>query len=456
MSYSTSKMDLQKDAVRKIISMSLKVIRMYDWLLDLYVLDFFVDNHWSKLPSIWRKCFEKMDPEDLGKILSGHPTRHMLPLSFLALIKFVKALEIPRIPCKIGSDLRDEKDETLNSDSCGSHPKLKNLFLKHVKLKKRHEISLMADVVHSTALRSDCTAVVDFGSGLGHLVRVLAYKHDLYAAGLECQTQLTEEARKLDLELEYTVKKHLSEESVRKLKRPSHLDIRLSSEAQLQKLCLPDNMDSYGLIGLHPCGDLGPLLLKHFITCNKVKFICVVGCCFMKLTCDCEPCGYPLSKYVKGLDSGLSYVSREIACHAIEVYCERLMKGDYKNLKIHAYRAALERILIDRSSKLKHSPIRSIKHTDTMTFESYCQAALERLGLQATPEECAYGRAALSRWAHVVVVYTLRLAIAPLVETVILLDRILYVLENGLWCEIYPVFDPKLSPRNHIIIGRRV
>lgn len=82
-----------------------------------------------------------------------------------------------------------------NTDSCGGHPKLKNLFLKHVKLKKRHEISLMANIVANTASRSSCPAVIDFGSGLGHLVRMLAYKNDLYAAGIECQNQLTVEAR---------------------------------------------------------------------------------------------------------------------------------------------------------------------------------------------------------------------------------------------------------------------
>lgn len=87
--------------------------------------------------------------------------------------------------------------DTLNgkTDSCGGHPKLKNLFLKHVKLKKRHEISLMANVVAETASKTACRAVIDFGSGLGHLVRMLAYKNDLHAAGIECQNQLTVEAR---------------------------------------------------------------------------------------------------------------------------------------------------------------------------------------------------------------------------------------------------------------------
>lgn len=182
--------------VKSNLEMSLKVIRMYDWLLDLYVLDFFVDDHWNKLPSTWRKTFEHMDPQELGHILSNRPTNQLLPLSFLALIKTIEALTIPR-----GRQNQNinKKVTTTNLDSCKNHPKLKNLFLKHVKLKKRHEISLMADVVVGTALQSNCNSVIDFGSGLGHLVRVLAYRDDLYAAGIECQGQLTEEARSVPL-----------------------------------------------------------------------------------------------------------------------------------------------------------------------------------------------------------------------------------------------------------------
>ncbi|XP_047025222.1 methyltransferase-like protein 25B [Helicoverpa zea] len=441
--------------VKSNLEMSLKVIRMYDWLLDLYVLDFFVDDHWNKLPSTWRKTFEHMDPQELGHILSNRPTNQLLPLSFLALIKTIEALTILR-----GRQNQNinKKVTTTNLDSCKNHPKLKNLFLKHVKLKKRHEISLMADVVVGTALQSNCNSVIDFGSGLGHLVRVLAYRDDLYAAGIECQGQLTEEARKLDLQLEYTVKKHLSAEAVSKLRRPLHLNMTLSNHDQLRNLPLPDCMHNYGLIGLHPCGDLGPLLLKHFINSENIKFICVVGCCFMKLSCDGENQGYPMSRYVKSLDSKLSYPSREIACHAIEVYCERLCKGNYEDLKIHAYRAALERILVDHDPKLKHAPVRSIKHSDTMTFEKYCLQALERINvpLPTSPAVLRRGYEDLAQWRRVVVVYTLRLALAPLVETVVLLDRVLYVLEHGISCEIRPVFDPKLSPRNHIIIAKRL
>ncbi|XP_053611279.1 methyltransferase-like protein 25B isoform X3 [Plodia interpunctella] len=385
-----------EETVKKVLTNSLKMVKMYEWLLDLYVLDFFVDDHWSKLPKSWQKVFENMDASSLGAIISGKHTNHMLPLSFLALVRAIEAYSLSR----------------------------KRLF---------------------------------DPESLGHLVRMLAYKHEFHAAGIECQTQLTEEARKLDLELEYTVKKHLNADSISKLHQPTHYNITLSSINQLDELSLPETMENFGLVGLHPCGDLGPLLLKYFVNSSKVKYICVVGCCYMKLSCGGGNTGYPMSSYLAALDNGLSFVSREIACHAIEVYCERLVKGDYQDLKVHAYRAALERILVDNDPKLKHAPVRSIKHTNSLTFHRYCALATERLNITLPKCERAWaqGEDDLQKWRRVVTVYTLRLALAPLVETVVLLDRVLFVLEHGLSCTIHPVFDPKISPRNHIIIARR-
>lgn len=42
--------------------------------------------------------------------------------------------------------------------------------------------------------------------------------------------------------------------------------------------------EEFGLIGLHPCGDLATTLLRLYSSCEKAKFICIVGCCYMKLT----------------------------------------------------------------------------------------------------------------------------------------------------------------------------
>lgn len=40
---------------------------------------------------------------------------------------------------------------------------------------------------------------------------------------------------------------------------------------------------------------------------------------------------------------------------------------------------------------------------------------------------------------------------APLLETIILLDKLIYIKENKSEFNIKSAFDPKLSPRNYII-----
>lgn len=141
--------------------------------------------------------------------------------------------------------------------------------------------------------------------------------------------------RKLDLELEYSLRKHMTEQEFSKLCRPTHMNVTLGTE----ELELPGVGDSYGLVGLHPCGDLGPLLLRHFADNSRVKFVCVVGCCYMKLRCGAgqgeDLRGYPMSELVSNLrEHQLSYVSREIACHALDVYLERLERGEGRDLKV--------------------------------------------------------------------------------------------------------------------------
>lgn len=53
--------------------------------------------------------------------------------------------------------------------------------------------------------------------------------------------------------------------------------------------------------------------------------------------------------------------------------------------------------------------------------------------------------------------WALRAALGPLVESYILLDRLLFLQEQGNSVEafLFPIFDPTLSPRNIAVIARR-
>lgn len=189
---------------------------------------------------------------------------------------------------------------------------------------------------------------------------------------------------------------------------------------------------------MHPCGDLAAILTNFFLKSAEAKFLNLVGCCHFKITTvkdinsNSIPVGYPLSEYLQSMRSYLSFEAREIACHAIEVYAKRLFDKNYEYLRVHSFRAAIEKIICKHWPERKRSGMKSIKHLTT--FRDYCQQAVGHLEGVEIPEEEIVAhdtQTNLSRWKLIVIFYTLRLMLAPLVESVILYDRILLLLENG-------------------------
>ncbi|KFM80912.1 Protein RRNAD1, partial [Stegodyphus mimosarum] len=66
----------------------------------------------------------------------------------------------------------------------------------------------------------------------------------------------------------------------------------------------------------------------------------------MKLNSNTDDESYPLSSFVRSLpDHHLSYEAREMACHALEMYIQRL-QANAPSLKIHCYRATLEKCIV--------------------------------------------------------------------------------------------------------------
>lgn len=179
---------------------------------------------------------------------------------------------------------------------------------------------------------------------------------------------------------------------------------------------------------------------------REAIFLNLIGCCYMKLTCakrndlyerktiECDFIGYPLSEYLRSensIDTHLSYEAREIACHAIEKYTERLSSNKYEYLRVHSFRAAIEKIIYKYWPTLKHSGLRSIK--TLTTFSDYCEQAVSHLNIEIPDDDVHSDDAIenLKNWRKVVIFYSLRLMLAPLVESVILYDRLLWLLENG-------------------------
>ncbi|XP_045156232.2 methyltransferase-like protein 25B [Mercenaria mercenaria] len=214
------------------------------------------------------------------------------------------------------------------------------------------------------------------------------------------------------------------------------------------------------LTGLHACGDLTPTFLRFFVNCDAAAGLASVGCCYMKISdesCGVETVGYPMSRYCSSLPHHqLSYASRELACHFADTYSQRL-KECPPLLKIHSYRAALEWIANKLCPDFKRTAVQiPTKKIKDLQFDRYVRLGLQKLNIpeEQLPDELLHQADRMTeKWKDVVAFYTIRLALAPVVETLVLLDRMMFLYEKGYTSALVPVFDPGLSPRNFVLLS---
>ncbi|XP_059000896.1 methyltransferase-like protein 25B isoform X2 [Mustela lutreola] len=334
-------------------------------------------------------------------------------------------------------------------------------FRKHVRPKKQHEIRRLGELVKKLSDLTGCTQVVDIGSGQGHLSRFMSLGLGLTVKSVEGDPRLVERAQRLDRELLQALEKEEKRRPQVLLAgprcSPQHVVRWVEPTALCEELLLPLETPPQGgarllLTGLHACGDLSVTLLRHF-SCPEVVALASVGCCYMKLS---DPGGYPLSQWVAGLPGHeLPYRLREGACHALEEYAGRLRRSG-PGLRTHCYRAALETVIRGARPELRRPGVQGIPRVHELKIEEYVQRGLQRVGLDPRlPLNLAALRAHLSQENRVVAFFSLALLLAPLVESLILLDRLLYLQEQGFHAELLPIFSPELSPRNLVLVATK-
>ncbi|XP_061801925.2 methyltransferase-like protein 25B isoform X1 [Nerophis lumbriciformis] len=435
------------------------------------------------------------------------------PLSLLAFRASAHALTFPRHSWR-GAGATDASARPQEfRDNPHQSSLLAHIFRKHVKPKKQHEIRELGALVEQLCEQTGCKRVVDVGSGQGHLTRFLSFGCGLSVTAIEADPTLVATATKFDGELLLALKK---EEQKRKCSyelpsSPRHVtgwvDPKASWEVFVKQLeghvipaghckkrarvspcCAALDSKSSGppgdescdrsdfvLTGLHACGDLSPTLLRHFVKCPHIRAITSVACCYMKLSTQEQPAppgvvgpppstsdrdpprsdfGYPMSEHVRALPGHeLSYKAREGACHAVEHYIRRL-REESALLRTHSYRAMLETFVTEARPQLRRAGIQTVKKAHLLTFTEYAKLGLARVGLPPSlPLDPGCVERMLAQQGKVVVYFSLALLLAPVVETLVLLDRMIYLQENGVDSQLLPLFDPDFSPRNFVLVG---
>ncbi|XP_044278583.1 protein RRNAD1 isoform X3 [Varanus komodoensis] len=503
---------------RKLLAANLtRVLSLYSFLTDAYIIEFFTDNLWGSLPPSWQAALADLSSPQLAALLLEHSGSaeasysSVWPLSLLAFKATAHSLAFPRRPSGHAQPSGGRRPEEFQENPCQSC-KLHPVFRKHVKPKKQHEIQKLGQVVKQLSDITGCRCIVDVGSGqtsdsfllqgpnhvtgwvnplapwqeflsllhccgeegVGPTLGSGAHESSGAAVALHSHSKIPDGGEEKGCQPAISPEGDRAAAGGEIPASPGHRLLAGGSRDSPAPPRAPAGGQQLLLTGLHACGDLSVALLRQFVRCPRVVGITSVACCYMKLTTKeaprppgLGPClplpmpgppeyGYPLSAWVAGLPGHqLSYKAREGACHALEDYVLRL-RLDSPTLRGHGFRAVLETVIRAAEPAKKRLGVQTIAKAHTLSFEEYARLGLARLGMSPdVPLDTAPLEAMLAQQQRVVAFFSLALLLAPLVETLILVDRMIYLQEQGFRCELIPLFDPAFSPRNLVLVAAK-
>uniref|UniRef100_A0A0K0EQS4 Methyltranfer_dom domain-containing protein n=1 Tax=Strongyloides stercoralis TaxID=6248 RepID=A0A0K0EQS4_STRER len=464
---------MEKELVNKIYD----ILKDYGHYADQYMLDYYIDNQWHSIPNEWQNFFEnkKDNIEAVALYLLDFTNKELDE-------------EVPSTLLKLKNDIKHVFDTLCNNNSFYQAKKYdfstvpKSLLTK-IKQKKLHELEYLIPLIEHLYIASNCSfnRIVDCGAGIGHLSRLLAYFFKDYinveVSTVEGNDKFVDQSIKLDQIFENKLKFIEQKSPNFKIQRVSKL---VSDKSDL----LNDDSSNHNknlILGLHTCGDFASTLIKHFCLNTNAAALVNIGCCYHKINNGndmkyrqiydnsinsiSENYNYPMSNE-KNIFPNLSYAARELACHGLKQFKEKLnsKKGILSSFKINLYRAKLEHLIFSITSdkNYRHLGLRSVLYNENLSFEEYIEKALlsqkeimDKINLFKNQNYELFRKMIdidINDIWKIFTLYVIRLSIAPILEIVILLDRIIYLKEHGLNSYIIDLFDSSISPRCYAIV----
>lgn len=232
------------------------------------------------------------------------------------------------------------------------------------------------------------------------------------------------------------------------------------------------------LVGLHTCGDLAAHCINIFVN-QSVRLLVNVPCCYHKLTesspaSSSAPAGaettaglevgvgdtggvtYPLSRFLRNFPgAGLGYNIRSMSVQP----AERIAANRQEPNPTLYYRALLEVLVRDiLGSRAPRLSVGKLSRRCT-EFLPYMRLALQQYPLdsQSITDEVLmdYYQRYIEYKRRLEVFSLLRAALAPVVEAILLMDRLCFLLEQDVveGAKLVRLFDPVTSPRCYALIA---
>lgn len=339
--------------------------------------------------------------------------------------------------------------------------------------KKSHEVDIMSFLSAAIHNVSNTSHMVDIGDGKGYLSSMLALHYKIPVLGVDASEINTNGAVQRVQKLSRVWNSVVNKEGNRKTKETTanlykqvtqfvHEYINFN---ELIENVFLERSQGISLVGLHTCGNLAATSVRIFNASEHIKTICNVGCCYHHITetFEADPNrrehelvnnGFPMSKYLTDKKFVIGRAARMIAAQSVE----RILHRKELPNRILFYRALFE-VLIEKNCSDLPANKRQVGRfrRECVDFLDYVRKALERINVNLTVSddeiEDLYNeyKCKVSELNNF---YLIRCMLAPIIESLILLDRLLFLHEQGYEKSfIVQLFDPVVSPRCYGLIA---
>ncbi|XP_068629351.1 probable methyltransferase-like protein 25 [Battus philenor] len=456
-------------------------------LANCHMVEFLTENHWDRLlPYNLRNVLDKWDLDyGIDKFWTYASERNK------------------NDNCELGKWIHMARSLylTVNNDYCLSTEELQKhihcwggIVPPEIKVKefmtskKSYEVQRMSRLVAALHNASGSTHCLEAGGGRGHLLVALTLGYNIPSLTLDCDEKAlknaTERVKIIQKQWRAIAKKitNGNEESVNSNincnihRFATEFVTKNTDMSAVIRDSFPEHSDEdirVLLTGLHTCGNLGPDSLRIFTTQSSTAGLFNVPCCYHLLSeeldvgffdvfqrdygCGADsPYGFPMSEYLRGYNLGRN--ARMLAAQSID----RVVHQRQLPSKSFLYRALFQVIVKKHlpECNLSNAKLKKIA-LNCDNFKQYFKMAdhILSLGLYGTISDnilTDVSNDLKCQWKQIVMFYLLRLCLAQVIECLLLLDRLLYLLENGFGkAYLVKLFDPVLSPRCHSIVAIR-
>jgi len=280
----------------------------------------------------------------------------------------------------------------------------------------------------SAAMGEVSDPILEWCSGKLHLGRYLAEQFDVPVLGLEINTSLVEQANKLAQRMKMNAKVELcdvlSDDIKRWLNKQQHA------------------------IALHACGGLHVSLLDESIA-QQVKRVTLAPCCYHRFNLSDDY--QSLSQSAQKSTLNLTVDDLRNAIRQSNTAPDRVRA---KRKKLQSWRLGFDCLQRDVRSVDDYLPVPSVSPTILNgSFAQFCQHVANIKGL-IIPESInveKYEKLGEKRFFEFSRLELVRMTFRRALELWLVLDRVMYLEEQGYQCSLTQFCSPDLTPRNLLI-----